>query len=103
MFNAMKFYRRNNKQRIALLPALLVAFTAILSAQTTASLRIDLDATEAARNVLHVREKIDVKPGDVALFYPKWIPGEHAPTGTLNDMMNFTVTAGGKPLEWNRD
>src|SRR5437868_9343234 len=99
----MKFDRPNNKQRILLLLMLLVAFTAILSGQTTGSIRIDLDATEAARNVLHVHEKIEVKPGEFALFYPKWIPGEHAPTGTLNEMMNFTITAGGKPIEWTRD
>src|SRR5437868_12377456 len=99
----MKFDRPNNKQRILLLLMLLVAFTAILSGQTTGSIRIDLDATEAARNVLHVHEKIDVKPGEFALFFPKWIPGEHAPTGTLNDMMNLSFTAGGKQLEWTRD
>ncbi|HYJ90040.1 MAG TPA: hypothetical protein VEV84_01915, partial [Pyrinomonadaceae bacterium] len=39
----------------------------------------------------------------IDLFYSKWIPGEHSPTGTINDMVNFYVTADGKPLEWQRD
>ena len=34
---------------------------------------------------------------------PKWIPGEHGPTGPLNDVVNLHLRAGGKELAWKRD
>jgi Peptidase M61 N-terminal domain len=80
---------------------LLVILAAVAPAQTRLSLNVD--ATEAARNVIHIKETLTVRPGKLTLFYPKWIPGEHAPTGPLNDMVGLTVTAAGKPLVWERD
>ena len=79
----------------------LAAQVSVASAQN--SIRLSIDATGAARNILRVRETMPVGAGKLTLFYPKWIPGEHAPTGTLNDMVNLFVTANGKPLEWQRD
>ena len=79
----------------------LFAFAASASAQV--NIRLDVDASEAFRNIVHVKETLDVRGGDIDLFYPKWIPGEHSPTGTINDIVNFFVTADGKPLEWRRD
>ena len=67
------------------------------------SIKLAVDATDAAKNMLHVRETMAVKAGEFDLFYSKWIPGEHAPTGTINNMVNFFVTANGKPLAWRRD
>src|SRR5205085_11440251 len=59
---------------------------------------------EAAKNIFRVRETMPApSAGKFALFYPKWIPGEHAPTGTINDMVNLFISADGKPLEWQRD
>ena len=79
----------------------LFAFAASASAQV--NIRLDVDASEAFRNIVHIKETLDVRGGDIDLFYPKWIPGEHSPTGTINDIVNFFVTADGKPLEWRRD
>jgi predicted metalloprotease with PDZ domain len=67
------------------------------------TIRLEADASQAARNIVHVHETIAVNGSDMDLFYPKWIPGEHSPTGTLNDMVNFFVTSSGKPVEWQRD
>ena len=67
------------------------------------NITLAIDATQAAKNIVHVRETVDVKPGTFDLFYPKWIPGEHSPTGTINDVVNLYFLAGGKPLEWQRD
>ena len=39
----------------------------------------------------------------LTLAYPKWIPGEHAPTGPLSQMVKLVFTAAGKPLSWRRD
>ena len=73
------------------------------SAAAQVNIKLDVDASEAFRNVVHVKESLDVRGGDIDLFYPKWIPGEHSPTGTINDMVNFFVTADGKALDWRRD
>ena len=74
-----------------------------VSAAAQVNIRLNVDASEAFRNIVHVKESLDVRGGDIDLFYPKWIPGEHSPTGTINDIVNFFVTADGKPLEWRRD
>lgn len=89
-------------RRLAFLFLLFLFQVSFALAQT--AIRLDVDAVDAGKNILRVREKISVeKTGEFALFYPKWIPGEHAPTGTLNDMVNLFITANGKPLEWRRD
>lgn len=80
---------------------LLTIHASIVFAQN--SLDVAVDATDAPKSILHVREKIQVKPGNLTLFYPKWIPGEHSPTGPLNNVVNLFIKANGKPLTWRRD
>ncbi len=70
-------------------------------AQTPMTLSVD--ATDAARNVIHSKLSISVKPGPLTLFYPKWIPGEHSPTGTINDLVGLKLSAGGRSIPWRRD
>jgi len=72
-----------------------------VSAQTAITLNVD--ATEAARNIIHTRLAIPVRPGPFTLFYPKWIPGEHTPTGPIDDLVGLKLNAGGKPIAWRRD
>jgi len=43
------------------------------------------------------------KPGPVTLTTPKWIPGNHRPTGPVDDITGVVFTANGKPLPWRRD
>jgi predicted metalloprotease with PDZ domain len=64
---------------------------------------IALDATEASRKILHARLSIPAKPGPLILFYPKWIPGEHGPTGPITDLAGLKMTSAGKPVAWRRD
>jgi predicted metalloprotease with PDZ domain len=72
-------------------------------AQNTVSIKLSVDATDAPRNILHARLIIPVKPGPFTLFYPKWIPGEHTPTGTINDLVGLRLSAGGNIIAWRRD
>ncbi|HMK29534.1 MAG TPA: PDZ domain-containing protein, partial [Terriglobales bacterium] len=37
------------------------------------------------------------------LVYPKWIPGEHMPSGPLDDLAGLRFTANGQDLPWRRD
>jgi len=76
----------------------------IISAQTEqTSIALTVDATEAPRKILHARESISVHPGHLTLFYPKWIPGEHGPTGPVIDMAGLKIAGGGKTISWRRD
>jgi predicted metalloprotease with PDZ domain len=62
-----------------------------------------VDARDAARGIMTVRETIPVRPGPFTLVYPKWIPGEHGPTGPLGDLASLRISAGGKTVTWRRD
>src|SRR5438270_12811315 len=76
--------------------------SAALRAQTP-PITLAIDATDAPRKVLHGRISMPVKPGPLTLLYPKWIPGEHGPTGPLVNLTGLKLTAGGKPVVWRRD
>jgi predicted metalloprotease with PDZ domain len=86
------------KRTLAVL-ALLLSATA-LSAQP---LTLAVDATEVARGVMHAREKIPVAAGALTLLYPKWIPGEHGPSGPIANVTNLQIAANGQRLDWRRD
>src|SRR5689334_7837277 len=81
---------------------LLLFFTSV-SALAQAAMTLSVDATDAARNIIHSKLTIPVKAGPLTLFYPKWIPGEHSPTGPINDLVGLKLSAGGKPIAWRRD
>lgn len=74
-----------------------------LAAAQTVNERLAVDATDAPRNILHATVTIPVSPGPVTLVYPKWIPGNHRPTGPIHNVMGLHIKAGGKELEWERD
>jgi predicted metalloprotease with PDZ domain len=62
-----------------------------------------VDATRAGDGLLTVHERIPAVPGEFTIVYPKWIPGEHGPTGPLNDLAALRVSSDGQPLNWRRD
>src|ERR1700729_53009 len=64
---------------------------------------IFVDATSAPRKIFHAKLKIPATAGDLTLYYPKWIPGEHAPDGPVIDLAGLKFSAGGKTLKWRRD
>ncbi|MGC1781631.1 MAG: M61 family peptidase [Acidobacteriaceae bacterium] len=55
------------------------------------------------QKILYVHEGMPVRPGPLTLYYPKYIPGDHAPDGPVGRMMGLEVTAGGKRIVWHRD
>src|SRR5262245_28744883 len=44
---------------------------------------LNVDATDTTRQILHATLTFPVRPGAFTLLYPKWIPGEHGPTGPI--------------------
>jgi predicted metalloprotease with PDZ domain len=69
----------------------------------SAPITLSVDLTDAPRKILHAAEEMPVKPGPLTLVYPKWIPGEHGPTGPIENMAGFFITANGRPVKWERD
>jgi predicted metalloprotease with PDZ domain len=67
------------------------------------AIRLEVDLSEAPRRIFHARMEIPVAPGTVTLHYPKWIPGEHGPTGPIVDVAGLRFSAGGQELAWRRD
>jgi predicted metalloprotease with PDZ domain len=78
----------------------LVAAAGLSPAQPIA---LHVDATDTARKILHARLEIPAQPGELTLVYPKWIPGEHGPTGPINNLVDLNMTANGQPIPWRRD
>ena len=70
---------------------------------TPPTVTIAVDATMAPRKIFHASLKIPATPGDLTLYYPKWIPGEHAPDGPVIDLAGLKFSAAGKTLKWRRD
>src|SRR5689334_21831809 len=83
--------------------AVLLFFINVSFALAQSPMTLTVDATDAARNIIHSKLRIPVKPGPLTLFYPKWIPGEHSPTGPINDLVGLKLSAGGKTIAWRRD
>jgi len=69
---------------------------------TPPTVTIAVDATHAPRKIFHASLNIPAAPGDLTLYYPKWIPGEHAPDGPVIDLAGLKFSAGGKTLKWRR-
>lgn len=74
------------------------------AAKTAPHITLTVDATDAPRKIFHARLTIPATPGMLTLYYPKWIPGEHGPTGPIEDLAGLVFTANnGQTLKWRRD
>lgn len=63
-----------------------------------------IDATDTDRRIVQVNETIPVTgPGDLVLLYPQWLPGTHAPEGTMDRFAGLVIKAGGSRVVWTRD
>ncbi len=83
--------------------ALMTWPVALLGAPAPPHINIALDATDAPRKILHAQLTIPATAGTMTLYYPKWIPGEHAPSGPAIDLAGLKFTANGQFLKWRRD
>jgi len=66
-------------------------------------IKVTVDATQAPQKILHAQLQIPVSAGDVKLVLPKWIPGEHGPTGPIADLTGLKFFANGQRLTWRRN
>jgi predicted metalloprotease with PDZ domain len=87
--------------------ALTLFLSALLFSQVTFGqtppIHISVDASDAPRRLIHATMQFPVKPGPMSLLYPKWIPGEHGPTGPIEDLAGIRMKANGQTVAWRRD
>lgn len=71
------------------------------------TMQLHVDATDTLRGVFKVEQTIPVPadhPGKrMALLFPKFLPGKHAPRGEIEKLAGLEIRAGGKLLTWKRD
>ena len=79
---------------------LLLTFSFSASAQ---EIRIQVDLSDAQRNIYHAHLTFPVHPGDIELVFPKWIPGNHRPSGPIAALTGLRMEAGGHAIAWQRD
>jgi predicted metalloprotease with PDZ domain len=85
---------------------LIVAATFVLTLPLLAQARVEevhADLTDAPQDIIHAELHIPVKSGPMTLVYPKWIPGNHAPTGPIGNLAGLIMSAGGHEIAWHRD
>jgi predicted metalloprotease with PDZ domain len=94
-------------RRSRFLSAWVVLFLWVLVSSAMAwsgpNITLSVDASDAPRKIFHARLRIPASVGTLTLYYPKWIPGEHAPDGPINDLAGLKFTASGQSLKWRRD
>src|SRR5580692_3055968 len=71
-----------------------------LGAQT---IRLHVDLTDAPRNIYHAHLQFPVHAGEMALVFPKWIPGNHRPSGPITALTGIRMEAAGHSIPWQRD
>jgi predicted metalloprotease with PDZ domain len=81
----------------------LLLLPGLFAAPAPPHITLALDATDAPRKIFHAQLTIPSSPGTLTLYYPKWIPGEHAPSGPIIDLAGLKFTGNGQLLKWRRD
>lgn len=98
--------------RLAVLALAVLSIPSVMLAQKRATavatgpaptISVAVDATDAPRHIFHSKVTIPATPGMLTVYYPKWIPGEHGPTGPVVDQMGIFFRANGADLKWRRD
>jgi predicted metalloprotease with PDZ domain len=88
--------------RFAVLCLLLLTLVAATRASAQ-SIRLQVDLTDAPKNIYHAKLNVPAVPGAVTLVFPKWIPGNHRPSGPIGGLTGLHFEAGGRPIVWQRD
>jgi predicted metalloprotease with PDZ domain len=89
---------------VLLFCALLVcaALCSVAAAQKS-PIQVVADLTDAPRKLYHAEIDLPVSAGPLTLTTPRWIPGNHRPTGPVSDITGVVFTIDGKPIAWRRD
>lgn len=67
-------------------------------------IKLVIDASDTAQGIFKAHETIPVATaGPMVLLFPKWLPGNHSPTGQIEKLAGIRISAGGKSIAWTRD
>jgi predicted metalloprotease with PDZ domain len=88
---------------ISFLTIFIALTTPALAAQSSQTISLTVDATQAPIKLVHSHIIMPVKSGPLTLYYPKWIPGEHGPNGPIANVTGLKFSADGKTIPWQRD
>ncbi len=65
---------------------------------------LEVDARELPRKLLHAKMTFPVTNGETSFWYPKWIPGIHAPRGPVENIAGLRFESpAGDTIKWTRD
>jgi len=67
------------------------------------TLTLNVDLTDLDHRIFKVRESLPVTAGPLKLWYPQWLPGNHAPRGPIEALTGLVITGNGQRIEWTRD
>lgn len=68
------------------------------------TLTLAVDATNTDQGIFTAHETIPVaRSGHTVLLYPKWLPGNHSPSGQLDKLAGLHIRSNGRELPWTRD
>jgi predicted metalloprotease with PDZ domain len=86
----------------------LVASTLLIHTNVQAQdLRVHVDATNIEQKLFSVEQSIKLSPDQfgkrLTVYFPKWIPGEHGPSGPLVDLSGLQFFVGDQRVVWKRD
>ena len=89
--------------RVLLSLSLFISAAVQAASLAPAPIVLHVDASNVAQQLFSIRESIPAAPGKLTLLYPQWVPGNHGPSGPLNQLAGLRLSANGAPLEWRRD
>jgi len=68
------------------------------------TMRLHVNAQEIHRKLIHCEIEMPVTEGTLTLWYPKWIPGIHAPKGPIENIGGLRIVDDkGHTIPWQRD
>ncbi len=103
-FSGNIWQQRARNRAVCVLSLMFASITSsAVAAASAKAIGLVVDATDAPRNIFHAHLTIPAAPGPLTLVYPKWIPGNHRPSGPIANLTGLHFEANGKPLAWERD
>lgn len=88
--------------------AALIGPAPIAAADAQPSVLVEVDVTDIARRLAHatitIPDALVPETGPLELYYVEWTPGNHNPSGPIQNVVSFTVEdSQGQTIFWRRD
>ena len=81
----------------------LSALFAAPAGSAAAPIMLDVDTRDVQHGIQHAHVTLPATSGAMGVVYPKWIQGEHSPSGPIVQLTGLKFVAGARTLAWTRD